>query len=758
VKAAAKRDAQAANAAVPTNLPRYLTSFVGRRGELNALKSLLERSRMVTLSGPGGAGKSRLAAELGHALLILWPDGAWWAALAPVNDPRHVPGAVVTALELRGQGSAQDVAIAWLTTRRTLLVLDNCEHLVAACAEFCQAALERCPELTIMATSREALGVPGETRWAVASLPAHDAVQLFEARARLVVPAFRVTEPNLETVSQICERLDGMPLAIELAAARAGMMTEREILAQLSDRFGLLTGGNRTAPERHQTMIATIDWSYRLLTKGEALLFRRLSVFRGGFQLDGVMAVCADGLGGSTLDLLGGLEQKSMVVAERSEGSASRYRLLETQLAYAEDRLRETRELVDIRRRHYEYFLDCLGAKVGPPATPPPTPGADAAAWIAREWGNLWTAVGWARDNADDLGLPLAVRLAQSNFPDINAMRRLMTDLLDRSQEGGVLRMRALVCASNLANRQGDYDAALSASVACLALARETGDADSVASALLTLGHVQFVRRDFDSADDALDEAIALVKGSSNLRLISAIRNNLAFVAVDRGDYASARDILVECVATSRAQGEVSLLAAQLDSLAWALLGLDDRQEATAAWNESLSLYRSVLDGWGMIWCVHGLSSMATANADHKRALRLMAAAARLSQEGSYEFDSWVPANAGESHLRSRSKLGAGKSEEAWAQGWAMTLDQVIEYALGKSEPRPAADAGPLSRREREVATLVARGYRNRDIAERLTISKRTVDAHVEHIRNKLGHQSRAEVAAWVTARGLIKN
>jgi DNA-binding NarL/FixJ family response regulator len=334
-----------------------------------------------------------------------------------------------------------------------------------------------------------------------------------------------------------------------------------------------------------------------------------------------------------------------------------------------------------------------------------------------------------------------------------------MTDLLDRSQDGGVLKMRALVCASNLANHQGDYDAALGASVACVALAREIGDADSVASALLNLTHVQFVRRDFDSAAQVLeDEAIALATGSGNLRLLGVIRNNLAFRAADRGDYALARDILVECVATSRASGEASFLAAQLDSLAWAQLGLDDRQEATTAWNESLSLYRSVRDGWGMIWALHGLSSVATANADHKRAVRLMAAAARLAHEGSYEFDSWVPPNAGKSHLRSRSKLGKDKSAEAWAQGWAMTLDQVIEYAMRESKREPVVDPGPLSRREREIATLVAQGYRNRDIAERLTISKRTVDSHVEHIRNKLGHQSKAEIATWVTARELIKN
>jgi predicted ATPase len=294
-----------------------------------------------------------------------------------VNDSRQMAGAVVAALELPGQGPAQDVAIAWLAAKRALLVLDDCEHLVAACADFCEAALQRCPELTIIATSQEALGVPGETRWPVSSMRSTDALQLFEARARLIVPDFRVVATSLETVTQICERLDGMPLAIELAAARVGMMAEQEILSQLSDRFHLLTGGSRTAPERQQTMIATIDWSYRLLTEEEALLFRRLAVFRGGFTLGSAQAICADGIVGSVLDLVAGLVQNSMVLAERTGGSGTRYRLLESQLAYAEDRLRETAKCGRSMRSggapEWGTAADCGGARVRLPARAPPT-------------------------------------------------------------------------------------------------------------------------------------------------------------------------------------------------------------------------------------------------------------------------------------------------------------------------------------------------------------------------------------------------
>lgn len=743
---------QATGAAVANNLPHYLTSFVGREGELTALKRLVARSRMVTLTGPGGAGKSRLAAALGRACLNLWPDGAWWVELAPVSDPRQVAGAVVSSLALPGRGPAQDVVIAWLAARRALLVLDNCEHLVAACAEFCQAALERCPQLSIIATSREAVGVPGETHSPVSSLRVSDAVRLFEARAVLVQPSFKVAARNLDSVTEISERVDRLPLAIELAAARMGVLTEQEILSQLSDRFHLLTGGNRTAPERQQTLIATIDWSYRLLTEEEALLFRRLSVFRGGFTLASAKVICADGIAGSVLDLVAGLVRKSMVVAERTEGSGTRYRLLESQLAYAEGRLREAGELEAMRRRHYESFLNCLETKLGPRALPPVALGVAQAAWVARERANLWAASGWARRNAYDMGLLLALRLAQSTSADITAMRSLLVDVLEHSPEKGVLRADALVCVARLAYSERDYDAARRAAAGGVALAREVGDVEAVAYALLHASVAESFQKPSNIAIDMLEEAASLLKVSNNLRLVMRIRNNLGLVAVERCDYTSARDTLVDCVAFARADNDVTTTANYLDSLAWAQLGLDDHQAAAASWKEALSKYRSVLDNRGTIYCLSGLSCVASATRDDQRGLRLAAAASRLSDEWSYH-DPWLR-RAEEFTRRSRSRLGVRKSEVVWNQGWASSAEQAVAYALSDAG-EPLEEGGPLTRREKEIAALVAGGHRNREIAEQLAISRRTVDAHVEHIRNKLGHQSRAQVAAWATAHGL---
>jgi len=646
----------------PTSVPHYLTTFVGRRAELSALKSALSRSRLITLTGAGGSGKTRLAAELGRACLRLWPGGVWWVELAPVDDPLQVPGAVLSALHLPGQGPAREVVTAWLATRRAAVVLDNCEHLVAACAEFCQAALHGCPELTIVATSRETLGVPGEVRWSVSSMPATDAVQLFEARAQLVVPSYQLTPSNRETVAQICDRLDGMPLAIELAAARLDVLAEQELLTQLSDRFRLLKGGSRTAPEREQTMTATIEWSYRLLNDEEAELFRRLSVFRGGFTLESAQAVCGDGITAGVLNVMAGLVRKSMVVAEHAEGPRSRYRLLESQLVFAEDRLRETGELELARRRHYQYYRDCLAART--PWTPSRNPAGGFLDWIAQESGNLWAALEWARDNADDLGLSLAVDYGPRDFTQA---RSFLADLLARSPTRGEVRVSALRRAGYLALAQGDFRAALEAAESAVAVAREAGDAALVAAALDRLGMVHRIRGELAAAAEVFEEASALLSGSTNPSQLRWHRNCLANLAIDTGDYPRAASILAECVATARADGDDMLIGVYLDNLARAYLGMHDHQAALASWKEALPSSRN--NFFEIVNCLDGLSCVATASGDDHRALRLAAAASRMSREWSVRSEPWVERHAEVAERLSRSRLGPLKSEEVWKVG-----------------------------------------------------------------------------------------
>jgi predicted ATPase/DNA-binding CsgD family transcriptional regulator len=755
MQASVKRHWSATGEGVPNTLPRPLTSFVGRGTELSRLKSLLGRSRLVTITGPGGSGKSRLAVELGRACLQLWPRAIWWVDLSPLQDPRMVAGAVVSALQLRGQGTAEDVVIAWLATRRALVILDNCEHLLGACAGFSQVALERCPELTMVATSREPLGVPGEAQWPVSSMRAADALRLFAARAALVRPDFTVGATNADLVRKICERIDHMPLAIELAAARMGVMTEEEILRQLTDRFQLLTGGHRTAPERQRTLGATIDWSYRLLTGPEALLFRRLSVFRGGFDFESVRAVCAGGIAETVLDALAGLVQKSMLVADRTENAGTRYRLLESHLAYAEDRLREAGESESIRRRHYEYFLQGVVPRTRNPALAQRPPGLSESQWVARESGNLWAAMWWARDNVEDMGLTLAAHVVFVTFGDVAQARSLMTDLLDRSPEKGVPRVYALRSATALAMWQGDSKSAVGAADAGLTLARELGDPEVLAYALTVAAVAHENHGALDTANEMYQEASSLLRGSGNRPLVTQITINSGWLAVLSGDYFAARELLVGSNFTAKAEGDLLMHASGLDALAWAHLGLHDNSQADDTFKEALSIARNFGDYPELISCLNGLVSAAGESGNDLRALRLAAGASRLSGETLIKSEPWPERQAEESLLRSRDRLGIARSEAAWREGWAMSLDRLIDYALGESETETRHNTGPLSRRERDVAKLVAEGMTNRQIGERLFISSRTVDGHVERIRSKLGVRSRTEVATWALVHGL---
>jgi len=715
----------------PNNLPLHLTSFVGREADLRALKSLLRASRLVTLTGTGGAGKSRLAAETARANSHAWPDGVWWIELADETD---VAAAVVARLELPGRGSPQDVAISWLASRHTLLVLDNCEHVIAQSASFSQALLQRCPELTILATSREPLGVPGEVRWPVSALGDPDALSLFEVRARLVAPEFKVAAPNREPVIAICERLDRLPLAIEMAAARLDLMSEQELLTNLNDRFGVLASGARTAPERQQTMAAAIDWSFRLLTPEEAMLFRRLAVFQGGFTLEAGRAV---GANGDTLRLLNGLVQKSMVVADRLVDGKTRYRMLESNHDYASDKLRESGELAAIQRRHYDFFR--------------------AQAWRWRESANFWAALAWARDNAEDAGLGLAVELAESEFSDHSRVRKLLMERMARAQGSDPVRARALNVAGRTASRQGDGAAAVKLVDESIGLAREVGEPRLIATMLRGAGVVYHTAGRLDDSRRMYDEALALLERSSDRRLAIDIQNQVGIIANERGDFETGLAILNDCVAFSRSTGDRLELSRYLESLANSQLGLGDVAEAAASWAESLAIERDLNNPLGMVWALGGLALVAAARKEDERALRLASVVDRVSRESAFSTLPQRVDQLNEALDRIRKKFGQQKSDALWKDMQALPMAQALDYALATAgtEPVASAETGPLSRREREVAAMVAAGMTNRQIAGKLFIAERTAEGHVERIRNKLGVRSRTEVATWAVAHGL---
>src|SRR5213079_1884942 len=392
--------------------PAQLTSFIGRERETAAVKELLRGTRLLTLTGAGGSGKTRLALEVAGRVGAQYPDGVAWVELAPLSNPELVPHHVADALGVRRDGirSAGDALFEALREWDALLVLDNCEHLVEACARLAEALLRGCPRLRVMATSREALGISGERAWLVPALAlpaveagkpvtravaaASEAIRLFVERTQAVRPSFELREDNVAAVAHICRRLDGLPLAIELAAARARVLDPQQIATRLDDVFGLLSAGSRTAVPRHRTLRSTIEWSHSLLTEPERILLRRLAVFAGGFTLDAAEAV-AGGAGGAiaavdVLDLLSGLVDKSLVALE-TEALEARYRMLETMRQFARERLDEAGEAAELGRRHAQFFL--ARAEAADPFLP-----VHAEGWqerLAEDVGNLRAAADW---------------------------------------------------------------------------------------------------------------------------------------------------------------------------------------------------------------------------------------------------------------------------------------------------------------------------------------------------------------------------
>jgi len=720
-------------AAFPNNLPNLLTTFVDREEELRRIRSLLRSSRLVTVTGTGGAGKSRLAIEVAKASQDLWPDGRWWLELTTEED---VAAALVARLELPGRGAPLDVVSSWLANKRALVIFDNCEHIVETCARVCEALLARSPDLAILATSREPLRVQGEARWPLASLADADALSLFEARARLVRPSFSAgLSPS--TVSQICRRLDSLPLAIEMAAARVDAMSELELLDDLTKRFGSLESASRTGPERQQTMTATIDWSHRLLKPDEARVFRRLAVFDGGFTMDAAEVVCGEGVA-DVRAVVGALAQKSMVVAE-SAGDRTRYRLLEWHLDFARHKLREAGEERALEERHYGYFR--------------------SATWTPADSSNFWRAVTWAEAHAVDGGLGLALEIADSDFSAQARAKDLILALLKRPQTDATLKARALTMAARLAYRQAENAEARSLAASAIAAARETGDADLVGRALNGAGLIHETSGDLAVAQRMYDEALAVLRESSDRVLREDVSNHRALLAIIQGDPAGALAILRPCVEGARAAADAPRLARYLDSAANAELDAGDADAAAASWTEALTVFAAVNDWFGIIWSLVGLCLVAAARQEDERSLRLVSAAKRLAAEYSLGMWPYRIAQLEASLKEARRRLGnKERADAAWSEGASMTTPEVIAYALTAERPTAGEkepETGPLSRREREVVALVAAGLTNREIARRLYIAERTAEGHVERIRNKLGLRSRTEVATWAVTHGI---
>jgi predicted ATPase/DNA-binding CsgD family transcriptional regulator len=766
----------------PNNLPIRLSSFVGREKELAELRRLLEGNRLLTLTGAGGCGKTSLALAVAGELTEAFGDGVWLVDLAPLADPSLVPQAVASALGVREQPGRPlaETLSDHLAPKAVLLVLDNCEHLIGACAELSESLLSSCPGLWVLATSREALGLAGEVAWPVPSLSLpdirrladvrglarHGAARLFVERAEAVRSTFALTEQNAPSVAKICYRLDGIPLAIELAAARTKVLAVEEISERLDDRFGLLASGNRTALPRHRTLRATMDWSHGLLSERERILFRRLSAFAGGFTLEAAESVCAgEDLGrDEVLDLLTHLVDKSLVVVWEG-GDGTRYRLLESVRQYGRERLDESED--EVERRHAGFFVG-LAEEAEAQLS-----GSDQARWLTRlqtEHGNLRKALSWLLGEGGDA--ELGVRLAAALWPFwfargyLSEGRRWLEDAILRSssEPGAALaRARALNGAGSLATFQEEYDAAKALIEEGLVLNRELGDKEGVASSLSNLlGVAMLGQRDDIPVADVLQEAMRLRPELKNRRTVGNLLILEGRVALARGDLERAVALGEQSIAMYRGARDDYGIVMGLLHVAFVTLARGEYEKTSMLLREGLQRSQGLDHKVFIQYGVTGLAGVAASLGRPARAARLWGAADGLSERyGGHVVREGRAVIDYEGRLAAaRSQLDEAAWTAAWAEGRAMGPEQAVGYAL-EQEPTPEPDApepypAGLSAREVDVLRLVADGMTNAEVARELFLSPRTVDWHLSSIYRKLGLHSRAEATRFAAEHGLI--
>ena len=807
------------------NLPAGRTSFIGRERELVEVKRALAMTRLLTLTGVGGSGKTRLALEVARDLVGAYPDGVWLAELAPLADPGLVPQAVARALGVKEQPGQPltDTLAETLRTKRTLLVLDNCEHLLDGAACLVDALLDSCPHLRILATSREALGIAGEVRWTVPSLSMLDprsadtveelerseSARLFVERASARRPGFSLTPDNTQAVAQICHRLEGIPLAIELAAARVGALSIKQISERLTDSLKLLTGGDRTQVPKQRTLRGTLDWSHELLSTNEKKLFGRLSVFAGGWTLEAAEEVGADGSieGSDVLDLLGRLVDKSLVVAEAEAQGAVRYRMLEPIRQYARERLEESEEAEAIQRRHAEFFL-ALAEEAEPEVE-----GPQQAAWLERleaEHDNLRAALSWSLERGEEaeLGLRVAGALGQfwylrgylgegrrwleealaksspaSTAARANALHRLsflayLQGDLDRAQEASEegLKLEGVEQFWDIAGRrsvaaglgrlmlgivasaQGDSERAIQLYEKSLALSRKVGDKRGIADNLLLLGIEMRSWGNFEKARDLLEEGMVVAREVGDPELLAAFLNQLCDTFVLQGDLERATVVGEKAVAICREHKHRFMLSEVLCNLGWVALLRGNLERATTLYVESLELKREVGLMLPLPEPLDGLACVATARGETERAVRLFGATQALHELVRNYLTVREYATLREPYLAdTRSQLSEEAWEAAFTEGRAMGFEETVEYALSEEE-RPSslvttpeqisstAHTPALTRRERQVASLVAHGLTNHQIASELMLSEHTVHHHVTNVLKKLNLRSREQV------------
>jgi predicted ATPase/DNA-binding CsgD family transcriptional regulator len=807
---------------VPNNLPAPVTSFVGRAEEIHDVLGRLDgRTRLVTLTGIGGVGKTRLAQEIAWRLLETdsLPDGVWWVELAPLTDPRRLAQAVASTLGLQEEPDRPfaEILCAALRTRRLLLVLDNCEHLVHAAAQLVYELLRAAPTVSILATSREPLKVDGEIERSVPPLTCpesgdlivlerlreFDAVRLFADRATGASDRFQLSERTAPAVARVCQQLDGIPLALELAAARIRVLSVDQIAARLDDCFGVLAEGSRTAPRRQRTLESAVAWSYDLLPASEQQLFNRLAVFRGGWTLEAAEAICGDPSIGLVLDTLGRLVEKSLVVAEDGGYGANRYRMPETIRQFAAARLLASGEAPLLRQRHFRWFVQ-LGLEAEQGIRFGRLPWSIRKRWVERiqiEMANLRAAWQWPLegDGSPRLGLELAAglfalfwtgllsegidcytavlerdrgsgpsperswalatacKLAAEYGSDALSVRwaeEYWAQPVDlRTSRGNAFVLKAL---SLIALRRGDTADARSRAVACIQECRAGGDMQALAIYLAFLGTVAEVEGQLGEAEAAYAETVEMAREDDFPIALGLGLAGLGRLAHRRGEHASAREVYHHAQQALVDMGAMPQIAQLLADLGRLELDCGNWSEAASRYGESLETAIRVgadeaeyhaLRGLGLalVWCDTGVAPPRHVEAG----LRLLGACQSVAVNSPVE-----PA----ALSRGALLLGEARPCRLVEEGRALGLDDAIALARaalsehGRSSSSASAIEGggvKLSRREQEVAALLARGASNRQIADSLVIAERTAEMHVSNILAKLGLSARAQVAAW---------
>ena len=756
-------------------LPAPVSSFVGRDWEIEAVTSLMHSDgvRLVTLTGPGGVGKTRLALEVAQGLVAAFADGIVLVDLAAVTTPALVPQAIARAVGVRAAGDAPVAArvTRWVRAWDGLLLLDNCEHLLDA-VPFVAELLAAGPELRVLATSRERLRIAGEHEIPVSPLDlpllndreaetvrGTGAVRLFVARARAVSPGFALTEENASAVAAMCHRLDGLPLAIELAAARVKALPPMVLLARMDRRLPLLTGGGRDAPARQRTMRDAIAWSHDLLTPEEQRLFRRLSVFAGGATLEAVAGVA----GVDVLEGLTSLVDKSLLRSVLGPGNEPRFAMLETVREYGQERLAEAGEDAAVRLDHAWHYLELARRAAAEIHGPGMRRWCDA---LEAEHPNLLVALDTLvvskKSNAE---LDLSTALGAFWFHR-GHLREGITHLLGAVARGAdapsSLRVEALAWVGHLALSLGDRAALQDAAADALALAQEAGDDVATAHALYVRAlEAGWFGGDWGRGVALAEQAVALVRATERpIWFRGHVVGDLGAMLVMAGERERGVALIEEAVAVHRQAGQHWGAGLKLAELGLAAQQSGNAQRAAAYYGEGLRLIWDVGDAAHVHHAVTGLAGLAADHGQFKTAVRLLGAVAVIEERsGAAIHPPWRPIRA-RGEARAQSNLGSAEYGAALAAGQALPTERAVEEALAladalASPPAPRVAPFGLSRRETDVLRLLSQRLTDKEIANALSVSPRTASFHVASVLRKLGVNSRRDAAAVVTERGI---